>query len=220
LLEAFFPACFRRVVILLATFCCCSFPCWVIADDFKTIEGKEYKNMTVNRVEPDGIILTSKSGIVKLYFAELPKDVQDRFHYNAAAAKIYSDQQNANLERLANQQGELKRQADEARSQANQYEEQQHSDIAQQKAARQAAQNAQVRAQELQARYNELQTDEDALLIQIGTGQVTEPAGKWNQRYVHPNVTQLLPFLESRLNDVRQEKEQIRRELQQINANR
>ena len=176
--------------------------------------------MTVNRVEADGIVLTSKSGIVKLYFAELPKDVQDRFHYNAAAAKIYSDQQNANLERLAKQQGELKRQADEARSQANQYEEQQHSDIAQQKAARQAAQNAQVRAQQLQARYNELQTEEDALLIQIGTGQVTEPAGKWNQRYVHPNVTQLLPFLESRLNNVRQEKEQIRRELQQINANR
>ncbi len=174
--------------------------------------------MTVNRVEPDGIVLTSKSGIVKLYFAELPKDVQERFHYNAAEAKVYSEEQNAKQELVAKQQGEWKSQADEARNQANQYEEQQHADTAQAKAARQAAQSAQQRAQRLQARYNELQTQEDALLIQIGTGQITEPAGKWNQKYVHPNVTQLLPLLESQLRDVRQEKEQIRRELRLINA--
>jgi hypothetical protein len=30
----------------------------VIADDFKTIDGKEYKNATVNRVEPDGLVIT------------------------------------------------------------------------------------------------------------------------------------------------------------------
>jgi len=29
----------------------------VLADDFKTIDGKEYKNVTVSRVEPDGIVL-------------------------------------------------------------------------------------------------------------------------------------------------------------------
>src|ERR1041385_2113849 len=28
-----------------------------LADDFKTIKGKEYKNATVSRVEPDGIVL-------------------------------------------------------------------------------------------------------------------------------------------------------------------
>lgn len=36
------------------------------ADDFKTIEGKEYKNATVSRVEPDGIVLTTKTGISKV----------------------------------------------------------------------------------------------------------------------------------------------------------
>jgi hypothetical protein len=51
----------------------------VLAEDFKTIEGKEYKNVTVSRVEPDGIVLTTKTGISKVYFAELPKDVQERF---------------------------------------------------------------------------------------------------------------------------------------------
>ena len=46
-----------------------------LADDFKTIDGKEYKNATVSRVEPDGIMLKSKSGISKVYFVELPKEV-------------------------------------------------------------------------------------------------------------------------------------------------
>jgi hypothetical protein len=53
-----------------------------LADDFKTVNGKEYKNVTVSRVEPDGSVLKWKSGISKVYFVELPKDVQERFHYN------------------------------------------------------------------------------------------------------------------------------------------
>jgi hypothetical protein len=55
----------------------------VLADDFKTIAGKEYKNVTLSRVEPDGIVIKTKSGISKVYFAELPKEVQERFHYDA-----------------------------------------------------------------------------------------------------------------------------------------
>jgi hypothetical protein len=51
----------------------------VFADDFKTIEGKEYKNATVSRVEPDGIVLITKSGISKVYFIELPKDFRNAF---------------------------------------------------------------------------------------------------------------------------------------------
>jgi hypothetical protein len=56
----------------------------VVAEDFKTITGREYKNVTVSRVEPDGIVLKGKSGISKVYFTELPKDVQERFHYASA----------------------------------------------------------------------------------------------------------------------------------------
>src|SRR6266516_2710770 len=63
-----------------------------LADDFKAIDGKEYKNVTVSRVEPDGIVVRTKSGISKIYFVELPKDVQERFHYNAAIAAAYSAQ--------------------------------------------------------------------------------------------------------------------------------
>jgi len=53
---------------------------WVaLAEDFKTVNGKEYKDATVSRVEPDGIVLKTKSGISKVYFTELPEDVQERF---------------------------------------------------------------------------------------------------------------------------------------------
>jgi hypothetical protein len=47
-------------------------------------DGKEYKNAKVNRVEPDGIVITHSFGILKIPFTELPKDVQERFHYDAA----------------------------------------------------------------------------------------------------------------------------------------
>jgi thiol-disulfide isomerase/thioredoxin len=66
-----------------------------LAEDFKTVAGKEYKNVTVSRVEPDGIVLRTKSGISKLYFVELPSEVQQRFHYNATAAAGYSTAQTA-----------------------------------------------------------------------------------------------------------------------------
>ena len=55
-----------------------------LAEDFKAINGKEYKDATVSRVEPDGIVLRMKSGIVKLYFSELPKEVQERFDHGDA----------------------------------------------------------------------------------------------------------------------------------------
>ena len=55
-----------------------------LADDIKTINGKEYKNVTVSRVEADGIVIKTKTGISKIYFAELPKDVQERFHYGSS----------------------------------------------------------------------------------------------------------------------------------------
>ena len=71
------------------------------ADDFKLVTGKEYKNVIVIRVEPDGIVLKTKSGISKVYFVELPKDVQERFHYNTAIASAYSVQQAVNQATMA-----------------------------------------------------------------------------------------------------------------------
>jgi hypothetical protein len=55
-----------------------------VAEEFKTVTGRVYKDATISHVEADGIVLRTKSGISKVYFAELPKDVQERFHYGCA----------------------------------------------------------------------------------------------------------------------------------------
>jgi hypothetical protein len=55
-----------------------------VAEDFKTINGKEYKDATITRVEGDGIVVRTKTGISKIYFVELPQDVQKRFNYGSA----------------------------------------------------------------------------------------------------------------------------------------
>jgi len=59
----------------------------LLADDFKTIHGKEYNNATVIRVEADGIVLKTKFGISKVYFAELPEEVRAQFHYHPSQAE-------------------------------------------------------------------------------------------------------------------------------------
>src|SRR6266516_6010565 len=93
----------------ILTFLILCFASVVLADDFKVIDGKEYKNVTVRRVEPDGIVLISSSGISKVYFTELPKEVQARFHYDAAKSAAYSAQQTATQAAFQKQQEELQR---------------------------------------------------------------------------------------------------------------
>jgi hypothetical protein len=189
-------------VLLFLTFCCVSV---ALADDFKTLAGKEYKNVTVSRVEPDGIVLTGKSGISKVYFTELPKDVQKRFGYDPGKAADYSAQQNAGLEQVRKQQEEALRQTAETSQKANQ-----------ERAEHERRQNA-VRA--LQSRYDELQKQEDELLLQIGEAKQPGPAyqgGKNKQTLLHhpnPQKSQL-PLLQSHLSDVRREKKQLKKQLE------
>ena len=52
-----------------------------LSEDFKTTNGKVYKDATVSRIEADGIVLKTKTGISKVYFTELPQEVQERFHW-------------------------------------------------------------------------------------------------------------------------------------------
>jgi len=58
-----------------------------VADDIKTLNGKEYKNATVSRVEPDGIVIKFTGGIAKLAFVELPQETRDKYGYRAQAAQ-------------------------------------------------------------------------------------------------------------------------------------
>jgi hypothetical protein len=95
-----------------------------LADDLKTINGTEYKHVTVNRVEPDGIVITHSAGVGKIPFTELPTDVQKRFGYDpvkmeaqitaakAAEEKHIEEQKAAGRERAEkekNAEADLKR---------------------------------------------------------------------------------------------------------------
>lgn len=44
-----------------------------LAEDFKTLAGKEYKDVTVTRVEPDGIVLKGKGGFGRFSSLNYPK---------------------------------------------------------------------------------------------------------------------------------------------------
>jgi hypothetical protein len=190
-----------KVLILFAL-------CFVSAafsDDFKTVAGREYKNATVSRVEPDGIVLTNNAGISKVYFTELPKEVQERFGYDPQRAADYSAQQSAGLDQVRKEQAEASRREAEATQKANQY-----------RAEQQTRQN-ELRA--LQSRYEELQRQEDDLLLRIGEAKKPGPTyfgGKNNKTVRHspnPQASQL-PLLQSHLKDVRHEKDQVRKQLE------
>lgn len=69
--------CCGIIVIILAVV----FASLALSEDFKTTSGKVYTNATVSRIEGDGIVLRTEKGIFKVYFAELPSDIQERFHW-------------------------------------------------------------------------------------------------------------------------------------------
>ncbi len=113
LARAIFRSQNKTKLFVLLILCFCSI---ALADNFKAIDGKEYKNVTVSRVEPDGIVLVSHSGISKVYFTELAKEVQERFHYDAAKAAAYSNGQAASQEPYQQQQEDLRRKVAEERN--------------------------------------------------------------------------------------------------------
>ena len=189
----------------LFTFLILPFVSVAFSDDFKTLTGKEYKDATVSRVEPDGLVLTSKTGISKVYFTELPKDVQERFGYDPQKAGNYSAQQSAGFEQVRKQQEETSRQKAEASQRENQSR------------AQQASRQNELRT--LQSRYEELQRQEDHLLLQIGEAKKPGPAywggtkNKTLRHYPNPQASQL-PLLQSHLKDIRHEKDQARKQLE------
>jgi hypothetical protein len=195
----------QEVNIKVVTFLMLALASAAFAEDFKTVTGKEYKDATITRVEPDGIVLKTKSGITKVHFAELPKEVQERFHYDPQKATAYTAEQSAGYAAYQKQQEEAaQRQREEL-----------------------AAKNKEIFAQQqaiknrmaLQDRYTALQQEENATLVKIGEAKQPGPAywggSKGTTLRHHPNPQKSqLPFLESHLKDVRHEKDQVRKQLE------
>jgi hypothetical protein len=179
-----------------------SFAAAALSEDFKTVNGREYKDATVTGVDPDGIMVKTKSGITKVYFIELPKEVQERFHYDSEKAASYSAEQATSYTAYQKQQDETQRQQQAADAKNN--------------AALAAQQAATNRTQALQTRYGELQKQEDDLLRQIGEAKQPGPEyrqGKSVRHQPNPQKSQL-PLLESHLKDVRREKGEVRKQLE------
>lgn len=195
----------RQVNTKVLTVLILSFAPSVFSEDFKTLDGKEYKEATITRVEPDGIVVKTKSGITKVYFAELPKEAQDRFHYDQQKASAYSAEQAANYTVYQKQQEDAQREREDAAAKNN--------------AILAKQEEAKNRTHALQARYDELQKQEDDLLRQIGEAKQPGPAyygGKNNRTLLHhpnPQKSQL-PLLQSHLSDVRKEKNETRKQLE------
>ena len=195
----------RQVNTKVLTVLVLSFTSVAFAEDFKTVNGKEYKDATITRVEPDGIVVKTTSGISKIHFAELPREIQERFHYDQQKASAYSAEQAANYTAYQKQEEEVQRERENAAAK-------QKTILAEQEAA-------QNRTQALQARYDQLQKQEDDLLLRIGEAKQPGPAyygGKNNKTLLHhpnPQKSQL-PLLQSHLSDVRHEKGEVRKQLE------
>ena len=76
----------QTTVVILAVL----FASLALSEDFKTTNGKVYKDATVSRVEGDGLVLKTEAGISKVYFTELPQEVQERFHWAKPFLNLYS----------------------------------------------------------------------------------------------------------------------------------
>jgi hypothetical protein len=179
-----------------------------LPDDFKTYNGKEYKNAKVTRVEPDGIVVATKQGISKLYFIELPEDVQKQFRYDPEKAAAYGAQQAAAQHAAAQQVEESSKQQSGHQNQLTD----------------QAAKQQNIQA--LINTYQALLQQEEDLLVQIGQIKNAQESArrKWAMRSWGQNEPQTyqyqtdsaeanLPLLEGRLENVRGEKNRVRDEL-------
>ncbi len=163
-----------------------------LAEDFKTINGKEYKDVTVSRVEPDGIVLKGKSGISKVYFTELPKDVQERFHYDPENAAAYSAAQNTAT--LKNNEQSAK-------------------ELAGIQWTREQQQNTQA----LQTRLQVLQHSKEDLQREIEEKEKLPKRLSWGHGHHYDNPARAdLPDLKDRLFNVNREIGQTTKQLQQL----
>lgn len=65
----------------------------VTAEDLSTTDGKSYTNVTVTKVEPDGLSITHDTGSAKVPFTKLSEDLQKKHGYDPAKAEAYTKEQ-------------------------------------------------------------------------------------------------------------------------------
>jgi len=61
------------------------------ADDWKTTDGKVYKDVSVVKAEPDAVTILHHDGGARVPLATLPPDLQKKYNYDPATAKAATD---------------------------------------------------------------------------------------------------------------------------------
>jgi len=65
------------------------------AEDLTTTEGKVYKEVTIRKVEPDGLAIMHAEGLAKVPFTKLSAEIQKKHGYDPAKAKEFAEKQEA-----------------------------------------------------------------------------------------------------------------------------
>lgn len=70
------------------------------AEDLTTTEGRTFQEVTVTKVEPDGLSIRHSSGTAKLPVAALPEEVRRRHDLDPAKAEAYTKEKNRKFAEL------------------------------------------------------------------------------------------------------------------------
>jgi len=81
----------RTLALLLAAALLTSSATSLWAEDWKTTDGKVYQDVKVINSQPDSVTILHKDGGASVPLANLPPDIQKRFNYDPAKAKLASD---------------------------------------------------------------------------------------------------------------------------------
>lgn len=68
--------------------------------EIKTTDGVIYKSCTVTKLEPDGITIMYSDGATKILYSKLSVELQQKYHYDPAAADKYAAEQEAKRQAL------------------------------------------------------------------------------------------------------------------------
>lgn len=85
----------RRLMLAVLGLLLFSLTARVYSEDLTLTNGTVYKNVTVTKVDPDGLRIIHSDGGGKVLFTQLPEAIQQKYHYDAAAAQKYTEEQEA-----------------------------------------------------------------------------------------------------------------------------
>lgn len=112
----------------------------VYGEDWKTADGKIYQGVTVVKVEADAVTILDEDGGARIDLARLPADLQRRFNYDPAKAKVAADKRAQDDAASAQALEEETEAAQDKRQSEYEYEEGQRQQQAQQNAYTAASQ--------------------------------------------------------------------------------